>query len=461
IVTSIGDLAYPLGFCGSGGFLYGGDDGAYFYDIDSGETKKEEEFDSYVSVFGSPEGTITLVATDSEILGIDNHGDVAYRIDIHEYFDDGDLFATAAAFDAGNFIIAFEGDGNHYMLIGNGETGAVRFSLENEGNGVGSLALKGDNVYYSVEDYNGPGFTYMSKAYSIDLKSGTTRWENDLVDFSVTSIDIAGEYVYLSNMSSVIVIDDVTGNAAQIYTTTSGIIETWTDEDNMYYLDFDGNITFCNSTLIMDYSGSFYTVTPSSFLQDAVFKNGELFVSFGRAEYVTKYAKEWKEDAEIIGQDTDYEIRYSAEEDAEDRLLENPEVNSKLLDTSFFSEDGLYIFAMFKNNVGRIYDADTLQCLASFDIVETVYSKLWLSENTEFYILDSLYDSYVFDENWNIIFKTSKIVAEEDGFFIVSRADDTLCSIPYYDYEYILELADEYLGDYKPSSATKEKYNIR
>ena len=117
------------------------------------------------------------------------------------------------------------------------------------------------------------------------------------------------------------------------------------------------------------------------------------------------------------------------------------------------------------NGVVMIYDAQSREEIASYELDDVLFMSLWRSENTGGYILSGSSHSYVLDENFNIISELGLIIREEPGYFYVYRilmlSDSCIVKIPYVDYEELIRRTDEYLGDYEPADVVLVKYNMR
>ncbi len=83
------------------------------------------------------------------------------------------------------------------------------------------------------------------------------------------------------------------------------------------------------------------------------------------------------------------------------------------------------------------------------------------SDVTESYILNCEDMSFVLNEDLDIICEMGITGGEDDGRLIVSNRFGEFRSVEWVDYEKLMAMADEYLGDYVPRESIREKYGLQ
>ena len=83
------------------------------------------------------------------------------------------------------------------------------------------------------------------------------------------------------------------------------------------------------------------------------------------------------------------------------------------------------------------------------------------SDVTESYILDCENTSFVLNKDLDIICEMGSTGGEYGGRLLVCDRFGEFRSVEWVDYEKLMAMADEYLGDYVPRESIREKYGLQ
>ena len=202
----------------------------------------------------------------------------------------------------------------------------------------------------------------------------------------------------------------------------------------------------------------FYTFAPTEFIAQSQYVNGELLILFSMSNDVIRYSMEKGPDVKILNEEVDYD--YQDYEMVVDEVSDIEGVNIGLVENAFYSDDEKYILVANSNRTVQIIDSDKEEVISNLEVENADFISFEYYDTTEGYIIGTYYESYILDDNFDIICETTRVYTEEKDNLIM-YAYLSYIKAPFYSYEEIIAMADEYLGDYEPDEATKLKYNMQ
>ena len=137
-------------------------------------------------------------------------------------------------------------------------------------------------------------------------------------------------------------------------------------------------------------------------------------------------------------------------------------ISKDIISKSSTSDDGRYII-FFGNDRIEFYDTtDNMKKTVLFN--ESVYNSKEMKQiaGTDYYMLEGYTHNIILDENMKpfmSIPNTTQVADYANKKLLVTESSK-LCCEPLYDYEDIIRIADERVGDYVPPQRIIEKYNI-
>ncbi len=451
------------GFCGSKGVVMSCDGVNTYYSILTDESSTLDIPGDITYFAPSEDGLVTLLFCDDILYGVNDSGEILYSIDVSEIFGESYLSMSSADFDNGRFIAVFiDYNCNFYILMAEEETGNLIVSFTKDTPMDICAVLEGDNIIFVTPGTGAVNDS--SKIYSIDTVTGQTWWTREVPSFVAVDICVTEKYVYIYDRYIMLVLDKEKGGVINYFNSDKAIIEFWPDyeEDRVYYVTQEGIVYVCDELGISEWSNNFFSVIPTEFLYDARYHNGNLYLWFDQANYLTRYSLE-ESFAQRIENDGSYEVSILYEKDASAELAaaDNLAPSVRNADDAFYSDDDLYIVAKYSNKTTKIIDANTFEVKRSLQISDSLMSSLSYYEGLGKYVLTSSVYSYILDEDFNCICRTYSIVGEEDGDLIIYSPKCEVYKVPIVNYDELIAMADEYLGDYVPADDVKDKYDIR
>ena len=446
-------------FSGNDGLIVINGEEASFISLSGSETKPLDYLDPYCDLIRADDGKVTFALSGYDIKAIDNNGEELYCIDLEELFEDSYFDFCNISFDNGNVSMAFTGFTQYYIVVFNEVTGKMIATLSDNENFRAGAVLDGNILYFyhaSNLDYRGHT-SYIFSAY--DLEIAKFLWAKYLDNITVYDICRTDNSLILIDSSMINVIDKYSGSLLNYYYLESPLINGWADGDMYYYINYDGLIHYCDQYRIYDYTDYFFINAPTSKIISAAHVKNGLFCKFNEKNYITCYSSVVNPETEAVEYDTDNS--YRPEQPADDEIKKIEGINLRAVTRSFYSDDGKYIFIHYTDHTARIYDAATLKEIASPDCHSTSYVSLWYSSLAGSYILNGTYESYILDQDFNVICKTSRIMGEKDGKLILSDIRNNCFSVPFVDYQSLIKRTDTYLEGYKPSESVMQKYNLK
>ena len=440
-------------FCGPDGFIVCSDGGTEYISLKGMGRKRLTDIDPYSSFFSSADGIITIAYSDDVLKGIDPSGNIAYVIDLAQEFDAGFMDVQDVSFDNGNFCISLISGNEYHILAADEQHGRKFTSFSGEGNVMIRTAIDGDILYYSIFDYSDYGSDMWTTVFAFNRLSGQKLWEKDIPDMNCMDICTSEEYVFIYDKYSAVVLDKKTGRPQNVITTENPVVNGWIEGESLFLAKSNGEFFICDEAL--KYAAVDDIRKVQSKLVSEYTYNGDRYLLFDGAAYLVRYSREDKlyiEDLEDI-----YNVKRYDASDATEAFTQE---DMTAVDKAFFSDDEKYIYAQFHDHSCGIYDALTMELIASPDIPESYLCRLEYSDIAECYILSSFYKSYFLDDEFNVFCITDCIAgSEKDRFIMVDSSNDAV-SVPYVSYEQLLKTADAYLDGYIPPERIRQKYNI-
>ena len=461
-----GDSEYfsSAALCGSEGFIVATDSDTKYISLTDGSESVIDGIGSEGIFYESEDGQVTIGFAEDIIYGIDNYGNILYSVDVGEVFGESFLSVESIDFDNGNFIIVLNDYTTYYVLMVDEITGKLIISFDRDCGGQFRATLS-ENMIYFAEIGEGPD-GYSSKIYAINTSTGDTMWIRNIADFIAVDIVVSDNYVYVYDRNIMTVLEKETGGVLNFYNADRSIIECWTDDDVLYFVAQDGCIYYCDDSISYDCTENFFIKHTEDFLYDAKYQDGELYYWFDRANYLTRYSREKNKNA--VEEHAEYEIRVFPEEDADDAFDKVESSRLSNYESAFYSDDRKYVFALYNNKTIKIFDAETMEIVGSPEIADSSFTGLTYYEELGNYVLSSTVYSYIMDDDFNVICRTGVIADADNGELVIrSTAFDydidnfVYYRLPIVDYTDILEMADDYLGDYEPAEDIKDKYGIK
>lgn len=450
---------YMAGFVGNDGLLVFDGDDIYYTSIFDDDELVEYDWGSasyYVFLGASCDDAAVVYAGDI-IHGIGQGGEILFEIDPAEFYHSDNLHISDTVVYGDMFAMTFSDDECYYVYVGDIHTGEKIISLFDYSMAEATVELTDDYLYLAVSGYTDDSYNLNTVFYKIDIKDGRTMWTQQMIAFLAHDIFVDEEYVYVYDMYSVYVFENKYGIKRNSFN-TSEIVETgWLYDGGFYYLLDDGSVHICEA----DYNYEkydFYTFDPARYIAQAEYVNGELLILFSMSNDVIRYSMERGPNVKDISGDYDYE--FQDDDQVIDEVVDIEGINPGLVETAFYSDDEKYILVANSNRTVQIIDPDREEIIANLEVENSDFNCFEYYKTTDSYIISTYYESYILDENFEIICKTAKIY-EEDNNKLIMYGFPSFTKTPFYTYEEIIALADEYLGDYEPDEATKLKYNIQ
>ncbi|MBR5178058.1 MAG: toll/interleukin-1 receptor domain-containing protein [Lachnospiraceae bacterium] len=446
-------------FCGSDGLIVINNDEVSYVSLIGNEVKSIDFIDTYSSLTHSDDGRVTLALSDCEIIGIDNNGDLLYSIDLEDLFDEYYYEFSNVSFYNDRAIMSFTGYENFYIVIFNKETGEVIHTISDSDAYRVCGLLEGDIIYYfhsGYSDNRGYNTTVVSaKNYIKDQE----LWTMYYINISPSNLMMTDESLFLLEQSMITVISKLSGANENYYYLESPLINSWTVGSSLYYINYDSTIHCCDRYRIYDYTDYFFVNSPTSKLLSAEYINSSLFCKFNEKNYITYYSSE--ANPEIIKSDYEYSELYGSESTTVETFENAPDMDYRLITEAFYSDDRKYYFAHFTDHTARIYNAETFKEIYSFDGKNGHFLNLKYSELTKGYILNGKYESFILNDNLEVVSHTDRIIDEKDGKFIMMTTKKLCYEVPYVSYEDLIKRTDSYLKGYEPSDSVKQKYKLK
>ncbi len=452
------DIFYA-GFVGNDGLIVFEGGEAYYTTLKKDEKLVEYDWDdpSYYLFSETSSDDAAVVFANDVIHGVGEDGEILFEIDPAKYYKTDKVYISDAEVYGDMFAMTFTDEDSYYVYVGDIHTGEKIISLFDYALVEATVELTEDYIYIAVSGYTDDSFNLSTEFYKIDITNGTTMWIQKMDAFMTHDIMIDEDYVYIYDMYSVYVFEKKYGTKENSFNTSEIIDSCWLCDNCLYYLLADGSVHIC------DYQSNyenydFYTFAPTEFIAQSQYVNGELLILFSMSNDVIRYSMEKGPDVKILNEEVDYD--YQDYEMVVDEVSDIEGVNIGLVENAFYSDDEKYILVANSNRTVQIIDSDKEEVISNLEVENADFISFEYYDTTEGYIIGTYYESYILDDNFDIICETTRVYTEKKDNLIM-YAYLSYIKAPFYSYEEIIAMADEYLGDYEPDEATKLKYNMQ
>ena len=446
-------------FVGNDGLIVFEGGGAYYTTLKKDEKLVEYDWEdpSFYLFSGASGDDAAVLYADDVIHGIGEGGEILFEIDPAQFYKTNKVYISDAEVNGDMFAMTFTDDECYYVYVGDIHTGEKIISLFNYGMADPNVKLTDEYLYLAASGYMDDSYNLCTDFYKIDITNGTTMWMQKMDEFIAHDILIDEDYVFIYDMYSVYVFEKKYGTKENSFNTSEIIDSGWLYENSFYYLLSDGSVHIC------DYQSNyenydFYTFAPTGFIAQSQYVNDELLILFSMSNNVIRYSMEKGPDVKNINEEFDYDLQDY--EMVVDEVEDIEGVNIGLVENAFYSDDKNYILVVNSNRTVQIIDPDKEEVISNLEVENTDFVSFEYYDTTEGYIIGTYYESYILDNNFDIICKTSRIYTEKKDNLIL-YGYPSFIKVPFYSYEEIIAMADEYLGDYEPDEATKLKYNMQ
>lgn len=448
-------------FCGNEGVMIVDGDSAYYTPIEDRNRETIGGIGRDAVFFSSPDGQVLLVFSADRLFAFDASAKELYSIDMGEELQTNGIEIRDVVFNNGKYVCSMVEGSSFYILIV-GQNDGVIYSRYSGTGDPWAVQLDGNDLYVSITQYDGNKGRFTTKVYRYDRRNETEIWQRELPGFTPDRMMIAGDYIYVCNYGTIIVLAREDGVIEDTLSSGGGVLCSWDEDGACYYLNDNGELySYGSWASCVNETDSCFMMCPSKDLQKAVIAGGDLYLWNFRSDYVVRYSKESSEWAELSDEEAnDYlsEPEYALEE-----LSEALPEGEELPDIAEYSEDEKLIFAIFPDNEIRIYDGGTLELLNSFNVNGyPSFESFFYLNTTDCYVLSGYDHSYLLDENYDVFcVLEGSVYDEEDGELILRSPNWDLYRVTWVGYEELLKLADEYLNGYEPSERIRQEYNIQ
>ncbi len=348
------------------------------------------------------------------------------------------------------------------------ENDSERISLtEENGNEIVRIKdIKDDTEYIGTTIHNVDTGTIVAELSAVDISSGKELWKvtADDVDVTFGEFKLSEDFVFFCSANDVAIIDSQKGELLKLYTYNHPIIESWMQDDALFFIDSDSSIFCCTEFSSAEYTDIFYTKVPGQKVSDARYVDGDLFCMFRDANYVVRYSADLSHMATPVNEE--YELDTIQDMLPEEVFVDGKsyEADAALASHIYYSDDKKYILVICTDHTIRILDNESGRCVNSFESNIEILDDFWLSSATKSYVISGenggVTSSLILDKNMEVICETDFIVGDEGDSLIMVSSDFKYYKVPYIDRDELIKRADEYLGDYEVADTVKQKYGI-
>ncbi|MCR4850903.1 MAG: toll/interleukin-1 receptor domain-containing protein [Lachnospiraceae bacterium] len=221
-----------------------------------------------------------------------------------------------------------------------------------------------------------------------------------------------------------------------------------TDSCRFFLYDTEENV-------LLDYTRGLFNNPPEGYVFGAAYEDGEIFIQFNDADYVSCFEIKTPDGLETAGQIAVKDIRTSRGlnivEDGEDII----------------SDDGEYVMRLGIDHSLEVYKADEDEPFKILYDIRGEFYDLISTDNGNKYILRGVgSSSLLFNEEFDIIAEIPYFYeCADDGMIVLyTVADDAtyydLYYVPLADYDDLIDEADKELKGFKPSEEFLGKYKM-
>lgn len=442
--------------CGNNGVVHTCEDELRFYFIDEDRDVTIAEPGEIYYLYEVGPDTV-IVYNGNELIAVSGSGDIIYTIDTSELFGSDDLSITGFSSGNGLFACSLTDYSEHHLMIADLHSGEVTDAIDVASDYNVSVCISDEYLYYSqTESADGSGLDKVT-LHAVRPHGGREQFSVKIDRGIINDLWVSDGYIYAYTGSGLTILEARTGKEITTYGVDGEIQYGINVSDHMIFLCDTGSIYGAIGDMCYEMGSTLFVGDHSGRISRMIFKNNSYYVQFERADYICAYHPAVTLDGDGII-DPDFDDLYG--EDATFDLQEDDRFDSLLLDQAVYSHDGKYIVASFSNHTVRIFDADTYECVASYDLNEYVLSLIF-SDVTDSYILDCENTSFVLNKDLDIICEMGSTGGEYGGRLLVCDRFGEFRSVEWVDYEKLMAMADEYLGDYVPRDSIREKYGLQ
>lgn len=471
---------FRAAFCGEDGYLLKDINGLYYGKFDSDDRKQLLEDNTYYDFIQTPDGSMTMVSRCdegvAELMAVSGDGNIVYKKDLTPYHSGDNIANIQVSFNGERMVTAIFDWNQYAIIVANTEDGSELMHFESEGNyNYMSLdAIIDHNILYqAVSKYSENTGDTFCHVIAYKLSNGLKLWETEVNNLNIDGLYIAGDTLYAMGVSNLALIDLYSGELEGVSLVGEMPVDAWVEDDEFYYMTDAYNVHHFGEYGESVITDDFFKSIPKGEASVAFYSNGDMYIADYRENYLVKYSATLAEGAELIWPDgKDEELFYNLMEDQHYHEADGMEFMKEIdgfdtrhLEEAFFSEDNRYVVATMTNGVVILYDAQSREETATYELDDSLFISLWPSENTGCYILSGSSYTYLLDKNFNVICKMGRVISEEPGYFyvyrILSRGYTCIVKLPYVDYDELIRRTDAYLGDYEPAEVVLVKYNMR
>ena len=448
---------YDYEFCADEGVAVVSDEESRYYSLSSDKSFPLDGLSSDTVLFSSDDGKVTLAFDEDIVSGLDPEGNIIFTTDVSDLVGDDFLTLDTVSFHDGLALLCLTGMDTQYIILLDEMTGLDLVDIYEDGDSLIASTLDEEDIIYSRSEPGGFCTVAMMNA-----ATGADIWRAAYRDIAPKKLTVHKDRLFLNDEYTVAVLDKKDGSVVNLYNSDTQIIESWADDKWFYIMLTSGEVKIVNDDGVFDHSSSFfgaYVPSDDVFSARHCAKTGDLYVLFDSATYVTRYAPDMIPEAEKVSYE--YTTLYTPEKDAFNDVIDSGALRESEIDFAFYSNDEKYIFVHLANRLEAIYEATDMECISTFDIRESTYNELKASDITGGYILNTYYNTYYLNDDFEIYANSSRVVGEEGDKLIIMNDDNDFYKIPFTDYEDLMKKADEYLKDYVPSDKTRTRYGIR
>ena len=429
---------------GNGGAIYVSGGELRFYDIEDDEDIVITDIDDACTFYETCEN-IAVVFTDGKLMAVDDSGALIYTIDLSDLTDGSDHMSGDLDSEKGFFAFSFSDSDGYHVMAADLYSGEVTYLADVKSDIYIPVCMNGDHLYYCATEYGVDDEAYSVTVHAVRERGGvelfsvkTDRFVNDMWG--------NGGYLYAYTDSGLEVINSKTGDNVALFMISGELTCGIESIDGMILIYDSGMIYKAEGDACYEITDTILPKGCSMSIERMATSGICYYVLFERANYISAFYPVITLDGESDAA-PDYDELYG--EDATFDLQDDEDFNSLLLDQAVYSADGNYIAASYSNHTVKILNPDTYDCLGSYDMDEYVLS-LKYSDVTESYILGCDGRSYILDGAFNIICEMGMIVGEDGGRLDLMTGCGEVRHVEWIDYNELISMTDEYLGDYIP-----------
>ena len=283
-----------------------------------------------------------------------------------------------------------------------------------------------------------------SEAVAVDIRSGKQKWETGLTDKNAVEVMRVKGTIFVRGGAYVTALSTSGERMPTIYTETP-IDTTWTETteeggDQFFFLCTSGKVFMYDGSESYDRSERIFQYAPTQEVNQAKRSKEALFYMPMYSDYIVKYAPEIPDTAEKIGEDYTEEDLYADTEFVDSEEAEKTAAAVEGVDIeggaqAFFSTDKKYLCVHGMTTID-IIDVESKKYVKTLDVTVDTCDGMRYSEISQGYIVGASAESFILDQDFNIVCTTDKIVGENKGEFVLWNNDNlTYYKVPYVSYD--------------------------